>query len=179
MDIEKVNLYLEKIFGRTVMSSFYKSIVSRMKINSSDTVLDFGCGTGNSARHIVKKAGKLVCLDIDGEKLKHAKRALKKYDNAEFVNRELTSCGYKDEFDKIAAVYVLHDFNVSMLTETAGSFYSSLKPNGKVYVCEPCKETHGIDPKLIKKHFADVGFKLVEKKLQENKFEMVFEKNNS
>lgn len=176
MDIEKVNLFLEKFFGRTVMSPFYKSIAHRMKISNSDTVLDFGCGTGNSARHIVKKAGKVVCLDIDNEKLKNAKRALKKYGNVEFVNRELTGCGYKDEFDKIVAVYVLHDFNAALLTETAGAFFSSLKAHGKVYVCEPCKETHGIDPKLIKKHFADACFKLVEENLKENKFVMIFEK---
>lgn len=176
MDIEKVNLHLEKIFGRTVMSSFYKSIVSRMEINSSDTILDFGCGTGNSAIHIVKKAGKVVCLDVDNEKLKHAKRALRKYDNVEFINKELTSCGYKEEFDKIVVVYVLHDFNAALLTETAGAFLDSLKPNGKVYICEPCKETHGIDPNLIKKHFADAGFKLVEENLKENKFVMIFEK---
>lgn len=176
MDIEKVNLNLEKILGRTVMSSFYKSIAHRMKINNSDTVLDFGCGTGNSARHIVKKAGKVVCLDVDSEKLRHAKKALRKYDNVEFVTREITSCGYKDKFDKIVAVYVLHDFNTALLTETAGAFLDSLKADGKVYVCEPCKETHGIDPNLINKHFADAGFKLVEEKLKENKFEMIFVK---
>lgn len=175
MDIEKVNLYLEKIFGR-VMSSFYKSIISRMELNSSDTVLDFGCGTGNSARQIVKEAGKVVCLDIDNEKLSHAKKAVKKMGNAEFVNKELTKCGYKEEFDKIVVVYVLHDFNSSMLKETVDAFLDSLKPNGRIFICEPCKETHGIDPQVLKKHFTDAGFKLIEEKLQEKKFKMIFEK---
>ena len=175
MNKDKVNLYLEKIFGR-VMSSFYTSIISRMELNSSDTVLDFGCGTGNSARHIVKKAGKVVCLDIENEKMKYAKKTVRKYDNVEFVEKELPSCGYKEEFDKIVVVYVLHDFNDAMLKEIAGAFLDSLKPKGRMFICEPCKETHGIEPKVLRKHFLDAGFKLVEEKLEEKKFKMIFDK---
>lgn len=173
MDIEKVNMFLERFLGRTVLNAFYASHVKQMNLNDTDIVMDFGCGTGNSARHMEKYVKRLVCVDIDKEKLKKAENALGRYDNVLLIDKPLGD-DFSMKIDKINVVFVLHDFSDIQLSEITRLFYRILDKAGKVYVCEPKKETHGIDPKQLKKHFVAAGFRMIHEKQYKNKFDMIF-----
>jgi len=176
MDIERINRGLERGLGRTLLAPMYRGFVRRMDIERQDAVLDFGCGTGNTARHIAKKAGALVCLDIDTVKLGIAQKALRRYDNVTFADTRIEDAGLDGTFSKIVAFYVLHDFSEALLRRTADAFLTALQPGGHVYVCEPKKPSHGIAPVLVSSCFESAGFTLIRDEQKRSSFFMVFER---
>lgn len=174
MDIEKINALLERIGGKTILRPIYKEAVRKLAPNTADVILDFGCGCGNTARLLVDKVNRLVCLDIDRNKIKMIKAALKGKGNVEFVNKKITECNYIGVFNKINAIYVLHDLSNIELKKTIQEFKRSLLYDGIVHVYEPKKENHGIDPGLLKDVFLEAGFSLVSEYHKKSAFRMVF-----
>lgn len=176
MDIERINMVLERLLGRTVLRPFYASRVRNMAIKKEDDVLDFGCGTGNASRMIARQARQLICLDVNGEKLRRAKNALQRQDNVVFCDQPIEKYEYYNAFDKISVIFVLHDFTDSMLVRTGKAFFYALKDGGTLHICEPKKETHGIDPEHLKQIMLSQGLTLAGEKHLKNKFCMTFTK---
>ncbi|HPJ20727.1 MAG TPA: class I SAM-dependent methyltransferase [Clostridia bacterium] len=176
MDIEKANTYLEIAFGRTVLAPFYFSKVRALNLTKNDVVLDFGCGTGNFARHAVRTARKIICLDISKDKMSYVEKALGRYRNTEFHNKPLSDVKLNSDITAICIIYVLHDFGKRELNETAMRMYSVAEQGCRVYITEPSKEHHGIKPELVADAFENAGFVKTMQKIRKNSFSLGFVK---
>jgi 2-polyprenyl-3-methyl-5-hydroxy-6-metoxy-1,4-benzoquinol methylase len=109
------------------------------RLNTSDTVLDFGCGTGTAAVEIASSVNAICGIDISSRmieiaKAKTAERAIK---NAEFAQITIFNEKLKTEsFDAILCFYLLH-----LLEDTSKVMQrinDLLKPGGLIISATPC-----------------------------------------
>ena len=76
------------------------------KIENSSKILDVGCGTGEVAFDISKKAQKVVAIDINKKKIESAKRRFSR-DNLTFIVGDATDYNFNERFDYIILSNVL------------------------------------------------------------------------
>ena len=130
----------EKFWDRTA-KYFEKTpvkIVEKIKkyLNSSDTVLDFGCATGTIVNEIADNVKEIHGIDISSKMINIAKRKAgeSKNENAYFAQSTIFDERYKKEsFDMILAFNVLHLFKdtqkiiqrINELLKKGGLFISS------------------------------------------------------
>lgn len=65
-------------------------------------ILEIGCGTGEIAVRMQKKGYKVEAIDNSIEMLKLAKE---KYENIEFIKKDMRNLGYEDKFDVVISVF--------------------------------------------------------------------------
>ena len=108
-------------------------------INSSDTVLDFGCGSGTAAIAIASSVKKINGIDISSKmiELAKAKAEENKVRNIDFEQATIFDDKFKTEsFDVILCFYVLH-----LLKDTPRVMQrinDLLKPGGLIISATPC-----------------------------------------
>jgi len=108
-------------------------------INSSDTVLDFGCGSGTAAIAIASSVKKIVGIDISSKMIELAKGKAeeKKIRNIDFEQATIFDEKFKTEsFDVILCFYLLH-----LLEDTPRvmkRINDLLKPGGLIISATPC-----------------------------------------
>ena len=64
-------------------------LIDSANINSSDCVLDVGCGTGSLTEAIAGKAGKVIAVEFDRKLAEIAKRQLAGTENVEIINTDI------------------------------------------------------------------------------------------
>jgi len=132
---------------------FYRQFLDFIGIEGDQNILDFGSGSGNLAKCILKdklNKGSLLCLDTSNYWLNLAKKRLSDYGNAEFVNDDIRKADISNNnFDIIYIYYVIHDINPKERQEIVEVIANKLKEKGKLYIGEPTKEEHGMDKKEI------------------------------
>jgi len=144
--------WLEKLVDKTIMKYFawffYRHFLSFINIEGDENILDFGSGSGNLAKCVLKKIDKqasLSCLDPSKYWLKLAKNRLKAYAGVNFINQDIRKAEIKDnKFDIIYIYYVIHDIDPQERQEIIDVLADKLKENAKIYLEEPTKENHGM-----------------------------------
>jgi 2-polyprenyl-3-methyl-5-hydroxy-6-metoxy-1,4-benzoquinol methylase len=119
----------------------YIRIIDRTRkyLKSSDTVLDFGCGTGLISNEIADYVKLIHAIDISSKMIEIAKY---KADNRKIQNIQYTHSTIFDEryisgsFDVILAFYILH--LVEDNKKTIQRIHNLLKPGGLVIAVIPC-----------------------------------------
>lgn len=96
-------------------------------INSESVIIDYGCGIGRVAKHISKRAKKVICLDINPEFIKKGKKYAKAK-NIEFHLTEdfnQTNCA-----ELIYSLMVLQHNSKNERKKIITSILRLLKPKG-------------------------------------------------
>ena len=113
-------------------------IVQVLGITPDDTVMDFGCGTGNVALNLAKYCDKVICIDISREMLDILENKAKK---GNINNIETYSAGFltydhngKDKVDKIVSMVALHHLPDFWKSVALSKMAEILKPGGKLYL---------------------------------------------
>ena len=83
---------------------YHKFFLNRIENNSK--ILDIGCGIGEVAFDISKKAQKVVAIDINKKKIESAKRRFSR-DNLTFIVGDATDYNFNETFDYIILSNVL------------------------------------------------------------------------
>jgi 2-polyprenyl-3-methyl-5-hydroxy-6-metoxy-1,4-benzoquinol methylase len=108
-------------------------------INSCDTVLDFGCGSGTAAIAIASSVKKINGIDISSKMIELAKRKAEesKVRNIDFEQATIFDEKFKTEsFDVILCFYLLHLLeNTSRVMQRINNL---LKPGGLIISATPC-----------------------------------------
>lgn len=123
------------------LEPLYLKIISNIRqyLNKSDTVMDYGCGTGAISIEIANQVKRVHAIDISNKMLDIAKRKADEQgiDNVEFIQSTIFDERFKKEsFDLILAIGLLH-----LLKENKRSIErvtELLKPGGLFISSTPC-----------------------------------------
>jgi 2-polyprenyl-3-methyl-5-hydroxy-6-metoxy-1,4-benzoquinol methylase len=112
---------------------------TKKRLNVSDTVLDFGCGTGTAAIEIASSVNTIHGIDISFKMIeiakgKTAERAIK---NVDFAQTTIFDEKLKTEsFDAILCFYLLH--LIEDTSKVMQRINNLLKPGGLIISATPC-----------------------------------------
>jgi ubiquinone/menaquinone biosynthesis C-methylase UbiE len=141
---------------------------SRGGFRGDEQVLDFGCGGGVSTRSIaaeLTQGGSVTGVDISAYFSERARK------------REITEVGLKPQsFDLISIVHVIHDIPRAKRSATVQALAAVLKANGRLWIWEPTRPSHGMPAVEIRGLMEEAGLKEVSAEVERNSFKGVFEK---
>lgn len=112
---------------------FLKKLLGEIK---GKTILDLGCGTGKFGLKLASEAKKVVGIDISKASVAIANRTAKRYKikNFEGVVGDFKNQGYKNYFDIVLAVNLIHHADdLEVILKHVGK---ALKKNGKLVIFE-------------------------------------------
>lgn len=142
----------------TKSARFYDDLIREVEINTGDSVLDVGCGTGTVLSYISSKT------DINGFGLDISEKMLNiargKNPGFEFVSGDCKTLPYEDgSMDVVMACMAYHHFaDQKRFREEA---YRVLKPGGRLYICDP--RFPWIIRTIFNTCFKEAGFHTTEK----------------
>jgi SAM-dependent methyltransferase len=143
--------------GALLYNRYYRTF----GLSGSERVLDFGCGGGVGSRCLLKLLGKdghVISVDLSGYWTKKAANRLKGYPNAEVRRGDIREMAIrKSSFDVITIFHVIHDIVPDIRQETAGRLSGLLKPEGRLFIKEPVRESHGMPAEEIRTLFTIAG----------------------
>jgi len=144
--------WLEKLVDKTIMKYFgffvYHHFLDFIEIKGDENILDFGAGSGNLAKCILKKINEkasLSCLEPSKYWLNLAKKRLTAYTKVNYINQDIRKAEIEDnKFDIIYIYYVIHDINPKERQEIVKILADKLNENARIYIEEPTNESHGM-----------------------------------
>lgn len=130
------------VCGTTDLAEYERSgidtadaIVRNTALQSTETVLEIGCGTGRIGLHLAPRCAKWIGADVSENMLEHARQALQAFPNVEFANLNGSDLsGFGD-----AALDVVYCSAVFMHLDEWDRFryvtemFRVLKPGGRFY----------------------------------------------
>jgi len=143
-------------FNNNIISFGFHKYVKQLAINSfqfEGNCLDLCTGTGDIAEILYKKGCNVTGLDFSKNMLEIAR---KKHPYIEFIEGDCTSLPFENNsFDAITISFGLR--NIEDYNKALKEIYRVLKPNGKIFHLDFCKENilanilyDFIIPKLVK-----------------------------
>ena len=145
------------IYGR----KFYKELITALSLNGTESVLDFGSGTGVLAKKIIKEltdGGTLTCLDLSPAFLNRVRKKLRNYTNVTYMLGDIREINIPaSTFDKIVITWVIHHLDNEVRSDLLQSIVKTLKQDGKIYVIEFLTPPHGIPEEALKDIFNRLG----------------------
>jgi len=153
---------------------------SRGGFRGDEEVLDFGCGGGVSTRSIaaeLTRGGSVTGVDISSYFSERARRRVARYPSARILSGEITQLDLpRQSFDLISIIHVLHDIPRAKRSATVQALGVLLKPNGRLWIWEPTRLSHGMPAEEIRGLMEEAGLREVSAEVRGNAFKGVFEK---
>ncbi len=155
--IEERNLLLKDITYKTVRKAWFT--LSHLLLDNGSTVLDMGCGTGETTYAMAALNPEITFIGVDKSK-KALKEASKKYQapNLEFKVGDISGDLFEPEtIDAIINSYTLHKvfsnarYNERIITDTLQKQFAMLKDGGTMFIQDYAKPSQG-DFVLIEMH---------------------------
>jgi SAM-dependent methyltransferase len=124
-------------FLTTVGSSIYDEITEWLarQFNSSDTVVELGCGTGLFSRTVAKSVKHLTATDLSPAMVRLSQEKLIRYDNVEIRIEDCYDTTFEHAtFDAVMMTNLIHIVKspLKVLRESN----RILKPNGRVIIAD-------------------------------------------
>jgi len=163
----KTSIRMHEFFWLRLMKGYYRRHVDSFNLKGEEKVLDFGCGPGSTAKFIAqnlhKKGGELTCLDLSKIWIERVKKHLKRFSNVEYHAGDIRKWDEKnDYFDAVTIHYMLHDIDKSERQEVLKALAKKIKTGAKLFIREPTKEGHGMQPEEIQELMSKSGLKETE-----------------
>ena len=150
--------FFNNIFGgRFIYSPYYKSF----ELGGSENILDFGCGGGVGSKALTKllgETGSLTCVDLSGYWVKKAEKRLLNCPEVKVRQGDIREMDIPDSsFDIITIYHVMHDIVPEIRQGTANRLATLLKSEGRLFIREPIKLSHGMPVEEIRSLFINAG----------------------
>jgi ubiquinone/menaquinone biosynthesis C-methylase UbiE len=161
----------------------YNPFISLFDLRGNERILDFGCGSGAGSLYLLRKLkdnGSITCLDISEFWINRAKKRLSGFSNVTFMRGDIRRIGIPDgSFDIISIVHVIHDIHPRERESTVRSLAAKLKSEGRLFIYEPIRPSHGISIAEVKKLMKNAGLRDKKAILKKSSYIGQFDKKNS
>ncbi len=89
--MKKYNIKANKSLGQNFLinQEVVNSIVNASEITDKDLIIEIGPGLGTLTKHLLEKAGKVVCIELDTKMLKILEDRFNIYNNFELINNDV------------------------------------------------------------------------------------------
>jgi putative AdoMet-dependent methyltransferase len=106
--------------------------VDRARIGPNSTVLDLGCGTGNTSA-LIREAAQIVCVDLSENMMQIGRDKLAHLRNVTFVRDDLLAYCAADgpAFDAVISTYAVHHLTDDEKAQLFASVANRLSPGGR------------------------------------------------
>ena len=158
----RLDLLLDSVLHHGIVSSLYEEYADSLELSGSESVLDYGCGTGALSKHIAKRlqpgGGRLTCADASKPLLGVARSRLKGLRNLDFKHVESVVPQLEpNAFDVVVIHFALHHIKPALRLDAVGALTNSLKDDGCLCVREPVSESHGLSRSDVRELMANVS----------------------
>ncbi len=157
-------LFCEKVFGKNLFQfnvldmDQLETLISRLNLNSKDSVLDLGCGLGKVTEYIqMKTDAKITGIDFAEQLIQWAKTNTNPSEDAlGFQVGNINDLSFpQSSFTAIYAIDTLYPTNVVDLEVTISKLKELLKPNGQLVIffaqiIESKEHQHILEPNQTK-----------------------------
>ncbi len=89
--MNKYNIKANKSLGQNFLIDEYviKSIIDSSKIEKDDLIIEIGPGLGTLTKHLLEKAKKVICIELDKKMVSILVDRFSLYDNFEILNQDI------------------------------------------------------------------------------------------
>jgi len=135
--------YYDKVMNTMSLglySGFIKKAIKNMSIQSGDTILDLGCGTGRNANlmsQFIGETGQITGLDISEHMENQFLKKFKNQANITFANQRIDQIfDLKQQFNVVFISFVIHGFPHEIRSTVIQNALNHLKPGGAFYILD-------------------------------------------
>jgi len=156
----------------------YNSYFRTFELSGNEKILDFGCGGGAGSRCLAKllnDSGHLTCVDVSNYWIAKAKCRLERYTNVECLAGDIRKLDIpENSFDVISIFHVIHDIVPQERQSITDRLAKLLNKNGKVFIREPIKESHGMPVQEILSLLTNSGVKEIQSDVGKSEYKGIF-----
>lgn len=89
--LKKYNIRANKSLGQNFLinQNVIDEIVDSADIDENDLIIEIGPGLGTLTKHLLEKAGKVICIELDERMVKILKDRFSLYENFEIINEDV------------------------------------------------------------------------------------------
>jgi len=160
----------------------YNPYFKTFKLTGNENILDFGCGGGAGSRCLAKllnTSGHLTCVDVSNYWINKAKHVLKRYANVECLVGDIRKLDIPEKsFDIISISHVIHDIPPDERQSIVDRLARLTTVNGKLFIREPIKESHGMPVQEIQSLLSSGGLKEVQSEASKSEYKGIFKHND-
>jgi len=142
---------------------FYGKDIKSLGLKGDERILDFGCGGGVASRCLMRYVGKngyVLCVDTSRYWMKVAAKRLREYPNVECRVGDIRLMNLpRGSFDVIVIFHVIHDIIPEERQPTLDVLSRLLKRQGKLFLREPVRSSHGMSIEEIHSLLVKAGLK--------------------
>jgi ubiquinone/menaquinone biosynthesis C-methylase UbiE len=146
--------------------------------NRSERVLDFGCGGGIGSVCLAKllnNSGELTCVDASSYWIDRAKHRLRRYRNAKCLVGDIRKLDMPERhFNIISIIHVIHDIAPADRQSITDTLARLLNREGKLFIREPIKESHGMPVSEIVSLLTNSGLSEAQANVSKSEYRGVF-----
>jgi ubiquinone/menaquinone biosynthesis C-methylase UbiE len=165
------------IGGPLFYAPYYQS---RGGFQGDEQVLDFGCGGGVSTRSIaarLTRGGAVTGVEISSYFSERARERVARYPSARILHGDITELDLpRQSFDLISIIHVIHDIPRARRSATVQALAALLKPNGRLWIWEPTRPSHGMPAEEVRRLMGEAGLREVSAEVPGHAFKGIFEK---
>jgi ubiquinone/menaquinone biosynthesis C-methylase UbiE len=116
-------------------------------------------------------------VDISSYFSERARKRVARYPSVRILHGEITELDLAPQsFDLISIVHVIHDIPTEKRPATVQALGALLKPEGRLWIWEPIRPSHGMPAEEIRGLMEKAGLREVSAAVEGNAFKGVFEK---
>ena len=163
MDFEnpsRLFVLVDGVLAPRIFRSFYRGYASSIDLRGDESALEFACGSGGVAEHLVPRLpqGSLTCVDICPPMLRIAEKRLRSHPNATCLLGRIETLGLPEaSYDIVVIHNALHDIPKAERAGTLAALIRLLKPGGRLALREPTKPSHGMPSAAYRSALLDAG----------------------
>ena len=89
--MNKYHIKANKSLGQNFLISeeVIQTIIDSSQIEKEDLVIEIGPGLGTLTKHLLEKAGKVICVELDKKMIKILQDRFSLYKNLEILNQDI------------------------------------------------------------------------------------------
>ena len=100
--MKKYGIKANKDLGQNFLinEEVVENIINSSEISKEDLIIEIGPGLGTLTKDLLKKAGKVVCIELDKKMIKILKERFISYSNLEIINDDVLKVNLKELINK-------------------------------------------------------------------------------